>query len=275
VDGRAQVRDRVEIKSRDEIARIREACLIVHDILRELADAVVPGMTTAEIDRLAAARTRERGAEPAFLGYHGYPASICVSVNDEVVHGIPSPRRVLREGDVVGLDFGVVYHGWYGDSARTVPVGAVSDEAHRLLETTEAALGRAIAAARPDGRLGDLGGAVQAYVEARGFSVVRDFVGHGIGRRLHEMPQVPNYGKPGTGMRLRPGMVLALEPMVNAGAPDVETLDDGWTAVTVDGRLSAHFEHTVAITENGPVILTLRDGAPSGEERGSHQAGER
>jgi methionyl aminopeptidase len=256
----AHSRERIAIRSRDEIARIREACRVVHDILRELAAAAVPGTTTADLDRLAEARTRDRGAEPAFLGYHGYPASVCISVNDEVVHGIPSPRRVLQEGDIVGLDFGVVLGGWYGDSAITVPVGRVAPLAERLLEVTAGALAAAVDAARPDRRVGDVGAAVQAHVEPRGFSVVRDFVGHGIGRRLHEPPQVPNFGVPGTGARLRPGMVLALEPMVNAGRFEVETLDDGWTAVTQDGSLSAHFEHTVAITEDGPEILTLDKG---------------
>jgi len=254
-------RERIALKSRDDLARIREACLVVHDVLLELRQAVAPGITTGELDRLAEASARGRGAEPAFLGYHGYPASVCISVNDEVVHGIPSPTRVLREGDIVGLDFGVVLGGYYGDSAITVPVGAVSDEARRLIDVTRGALAQAIAAARPDRRVGDIGAAVQAFVESHGFSVVRDFVGHGIGRRLHEPPQVPNFGTPGTGARLRPGMVLALEPMVNAGGFRVETLDDGWTAVTQDGRLSAHFEHTVAVTENGPEILSLPPGA--------------
>lgn len=250
-------RERIAVKSRDELARIRDACRVVHDVLAELAAAALPGVTTAELDRLAEARARQRGAEPAFLGYHGYPASVCISVNDEVVHGIPSAQRVLRDGDIVGLDFGVVLAGFYGDSAVTVPVGTASPEALRLIEVTRGALACAVAEARPDRRVGDIGAAVQAYVEPRGFSVVRDFVGHGIGRRLHEPPQVPNFGSPGTGPRLRPGMVLALEPMVNAGGFEVETLDDGWTAVTQDGRLSAHFEHTVAVTEDGPEILTI------------------
>lgn len=254
------VRERIELKSRDEIERIREASGIVHDVLAEVVRAVSPGVTTAELDRLAEARTRERGAIPAFKGYQGYPASLCISVNEEVVHGIPSPRRVLRQGDIVGLDFGVLYRGFFGDSARSVPVGAVSAEAQRLLETTQQALERAIAAAVAGARLGDVGAAVQTLVESRGFSVVRDFVGHGIGRRLHEPPQVPNFGVAGTGVRMRPGMVLALEPMVNAGEPDVVTLADGWTAVTADGSLSAHFEHTVAVTENGPEVLSLPAG---------------
>jgi len=258
VDGSA--RDRIQLKTLDEIARIREACLLVHDVLEELAAAAVPGVTTAELDRLAAARTRERGASPAFLGYHGYPASLCISVNDEVVHGIPSPRRVLREGDVVGLDFGVVKDGFFGDAARTVPVGRAAPDALRLLEATREALLAGVAAARPGGYVGDIGAAVQASVEGRGYSVVREFVGHGIGRRLHEPPQVPNYGRAGDGKRIEGGLVLAIEPMVNAGSPEVEVLDDGWTAVTADGSLSAHFEHTVAVTENGPEILTLAPG---------------
>ncbi len=258
------MRERVELKSGEEIARIREASLIVHDVLQEVIAAVAPGVTTVEIDRIAARATAARGAQPAFLGYHGYPAVICISVNDEVVHGIPSSKRVLKEGDIVGLDFGVCYKGFYGDSAYTVPVGEPSPEARRLMDTTREALARAVAAAQPDARLGDLGFAVQALVESRGYSVVRDFVGHGIGRRLHEAPQIPNFGTPGTGMRLRPGMVLAIEPMVNAGGAAVRTLDDGWTVVTQDGSLSAHFEHTVAITDDGPLVLSL---PPGGEAR--------
>jgi methionyl aminopeptidase len=255
MDGRAH--ERIQLKTPDEIARIREACLVVHDVLDELVAATVPGVTTAELDRLARTRARARGAEPAFLGYHGYPASLCASVNDEVVHGIPSEGRVLRDGDVVGLDFGVVLGGWYGDSARTVPVGRVSGEAARLLDATREALERAIAAAVPGGRLGDLGAAVQAHVEPRGYSVVREFVGHGIGRKLHEDPQVPNYRTGTRGVRMQEGLVLAIEPMVNAGGPEVYVRDDGWTAATRDGRLSAHFEHSVAVTADGPYILTL------------------
>lgn len=253
----ASARDRIQLKTPDEIARIREACRLVHEVLEELALAAQPGVTTAELDRLAAARTRERGAAPAFLGYHGYPAALCISVNDEVVHGIPDPHRVLREGDIVGLDFGVVKDGFYGDAARTVPVGRVSAEAVRLLDATRDALAAGVGAAWPGGNVGDIGAAVQAFVEARGFSIVREFVGHGIGRRLHEPPQIPNFGRAGAGVALAPGLVLAIEPMVNAGAPAVQILDDGWTAVTADGSLSAHFEDTVAITENGPEILTL------------------
>jgi methionyl aminopeptidase len=251
------MRERVELKSPDEIAHVRDASLVVHAVLQEVIAAIAPGITTYEIDRIAERATIARGALPAFKGYRGFPASICVSVNDEVVHGIPSRARALEEGDIVGLDFGAVYAGYYGDSAYTVPVGRPTPSGARLIEATREALARAIAAARPDARLGDIGAAVQGFVEARGYSVVRDFVGHGIGRRLHEPPQVPNYGAPGTGMRLRAGMVLAIEPMVNEKSPDVRTLDDGWTAVTVDGGLSAHFEHTVVVTEAGPEILSL------------------
>jgi methionyl aminopeptidase len=253
--------ERVELKTADEIARIRDASLVVHDVLREVAAAAVAGVSTGELDRLAEDRCRARGAQPAFKGYHGFPASICISVNDEVVHGIPSPRRALRDGDVVGLDFGATVDGFFGDSAVTVIVGgAGSDVAERLVATTREALACAVLAARPDGRVGDIGAAVQRHVEARGYSVVRDFVGHGIGRRLHEPPQVPNFGVAGTLDRLRPGMVIAIEPMVNAGRPGIRTLEDGWTAVTADGSLSAHFEHTVAITSAGPEVLTLPPG---------------
>jgi methionyl aminopeptidase len=254
----ASARDRIALKTPDEIARIGDACAIVHAVLDELARAAVAGVTTLELDQLAHARTRERGAVPAFLGYHGYPASLCISVNDEVVHGIPSARRRLAAGDVVGLDYGVILDGWYGDAARTVAVGRVTPDAARLLAVGEEALRRAILAARPGGSTGDIGAAVQTYVEGEGLSVVREFVGHGIGRRLHEPPHVPNFGQHGTGERLRPGTVVAIEPMVNLGGPDVEQLDDGWTAVTADGSLSSHFEHTVAVTENGPVILGLQ-----------------
>jgi methionyl aminopeptidase len=239
---------------------MRDAARIVRAVLDEVSGAAVAGTSTAELDRLAESRTRERGAVPAFKGYLGYPASICISVNDEVVHGIPSPSRVLRDGDVVGLDFGAILHGFHGDAAQTVLVGRATPEAVRLVEATRAALASGIAATRAGGRVGDIGAAVQGSAEAAGFSVVRDFVGHGIGRKLHEPPQVPNFGTAGTGAWLRPGLVLAIEPMVNAGSPGVRTLDDGWTAVTEDGRLSAHFEHTVAVTEEGPEVLT-REGA--------------
>jgi methionyl aminopeptidase len=234
---------------------MREAGRVVRAVLDEVSAAAVAGVSTGELDRLAEARTRERGAVPAFKGYLGYPASICISVNDEVVHGIPS-KRALQEGDLVGLDFGVIHRGFFGDAAVTVPVGRVPEATLRLLEVTREALARGIAAAVGGGRVGDIGAAVQSWVESQGYSVVREFVGHGIGRRLHEPPQVPNFGQPGTGERLRPGMVLAIEPMVNVGQPGVVTLADGWTAVTGDRSLSAHFEHTVAVTEAGPEILT-------------------
>ncbi len=257
-------REAVELKSADEIARIREAALVVHEVLEALAAAAVPGVTTADLDALAERITRARGATPAFKGYGGFPASLCISVNDEVVHGIPSRHRTLCDGDVVSLDYGAVLGGFHGDSARTVVVGQGTPEARQLLAATEEALRRGIAAAVPDARIGDIGFAVQSGVEPLGYGVVRDLVGHGIGRALHEAPQVPNYGAPGTGLRLRAGMVLAIEPMVNAGGPAVRTLDDGWTVVTQDGSLSAHFEHTVAITADGPEILSLprsREGA--------------
>jgi methionyl aminopeptidase len=235
---------------------MRDAGRVVRTVLDEVATAAVAGVSTAELDRLAEARTRELGAVPAFKGYLGYPASVCISVNDEVVHGIPSETRILRDGDLVGLDFGAILGGFHGDAASTVLVGRGSPEAERLVAATRDALAAGIAAARPGGRLGDIGAAVQRSAEASGYSVVREFVGHGIGRKLHEPPQVPNFGEPGTGAWMRPGLVLAIEPMVNAGLPGVRTLDDGWTAVTEDGSLSAHFEHTVDITEAGPEILT-------------------
>jgi methionyl aminopeptidase len=246
----------VHLKSADDLARMRDAGRVVRTVLDEVAAAAVAGVSTAALDRLAEARTIELGAVPAFKGYLGYPASICISVNDEVVHGIPSETRILRDGDLVGLDFGAILGGFHGDAAETVLVGRGSPEAERLVAATREALAAGVAAARPGGRLGDIGAAVQRSAEASGFSVVREFVGHGIGRKLHEPPQVPNFGEPGTGAWMRPGLVLAIEPMVNAGLPGIRTLEDGWTAVTEDGSLSAHFEHTVAITEAGPEILT-------------------
>jgi len=214
-------------------------------------------VTTRQLDVYAEELARQRGASPAFKGYRGYPYSLCISVNEVVVHGMPSERR-LKEGDIVSLDFGVCYHGYYGDAAITVPVGKVSDEALRLMRITEEALYCGIEAAKPGNRLGDISAAVQQYVEAAGFSVVRDFVGHGIGTKLHEDPQIPNFGVPGRGVLLKEGMVLAIEPMVNAGTYRVKILDDGWTVVTSDKRLSAHFEHSVAITAKGPDILSRK-----------------
>jgi len=242
-------------KTPRQIQQMKEAGLIVWHVHQELAKVIAPGITTRELDALAERLIRQAGGVPTFKGYHGYPASICASVNEVVVHGIPGDKALV-EGDVIAIDLGVTYGGWVGDSAFTHPVGRVSPEAERLLEVTRNALEKAIARCYPGNRLGDVGHAVQSYVESQGFSVVRDFVGHGVGARMHEDPQVPNYGLPGTGVTLRPGMVLAIEPMVNAGTEEVRVLPDGWTVVTADGRYSAHFEHTVAITEEGPVILT-------------------
>jgi methionyl aminopeptidase len=247
----------VEAKTREELAVMRQAGAIVGDILKLLAAKIEPGVTTGQIDAWARAEIKARGAKPAFLGYHGFPGVICLSVNSEVVHGIPSDKRVLRDGDIIGVDFGVVVDGWFGDSAVTLGVGKISPEAARLIKVTRESLEKGIAAVAAGARVGDIGAAVQAHAEAAGYSVVREFVGHGIGRALHEEPPVPNYGKAGTGPRLKPGMTLAIEPMVNAGSAAVRTLEDGWTAVTQDGRLSAHFEHTVCVTEGAPVILTL------------------
>lgn len=244
------------LKSAREIAIMREAGRIVAQVHEELRKAVRPGVTTRELDQLAESLIRKAGGIPTFKGYHGYPASICTSVNEEVVHGIPGDRK-LQEGDIIAIDLGVTYRGYVGDSAYTWPVGQVSEEARRLLQVTREALERAIAQCYPGKHLGDIGHAVQSHVEAHGFNVVRDYVGHGIGASMHEDPQVQNYGRPGTGVPLRAGMVLAIEPMVNAGTGQVKTLGDDWTVVTLDGRYSAHFEHTVAITENGPEILTL------------------
>jgi methionyl aminopeptidase len=246
-------------RSAAELERMREAGRLVGEVLTELTSRVKPGVTTAELDELAEARIRKAGAVPAFKGYHGYPATICASINEEVIHGIPSGRRVLNEGDVISIDVGASLDGYFGDSAITLAVGLVSEEAATLLRVTEESLFKAIERVRPGGRISDIGHAVQAHVEAYGFSVVREFVGHGIGQRMHEEPQVPNYGDPGRGPRLAEGMVLAIEPMVNAGKPAVKVLGDGWTAVTRDRSLSAHFEHTVAVTAGEPWILTARD----------------
>ena len=246
-------------RSAAELERMRDAGRLVGEVLTELASRIAPGVTTADLDAIAEARIAKSGATPAFKGYHGYPATICASINEEVIHGIPSGRRVLNEGDILSIDVGVSLNGYFGDSAITVPVGKVSEQAAALLRATEESLYKAIERVRPGGRISDIGHAVQRHVESNGFSVVREFVGHGIGQRMHEEPQVPNYGEPGRGPRLAEGMVLAIEPMVNAGKPAVKVLADGWTAVTKDGSLSAHFEHTVAVTADGPWILTARD----------------
>ena len=237
---------------------MREAGRLVGEVLTELAALVTPGITTSELDTVAEKRIAAAGATPAFKGYHGYPATICASINEEVIHGIPSGRRVLNEGDIISIDVGAVLEGYFGDSAITLPVGQVSEDAARLLRATEESLYKAIEVVKPGARVSDIGHAVQRHVEASGFSVVREFVGHGIGQKMHEEPQVPNYGEPGRGPRLAEGMVLAIEPMVNAGKPAVKVLADGWTAVTKDGSLSAHFEHTVAVTNNGPDVLTMK-----------------
>ena len=245
-------------RSAAEIERLARVNELVARVLAELKGMVAPGVTTADLDAVAEQRLGEAGAEPAFKGYHGYPATICASVNEQVVHGIPS-KRPLVEGDIISIDMGAKLDGFYGDSAVTVPVGTVTDDAVRLLNVTEAALYKGLEAVRAGARVSDIGAAVQAHVEAHGFSVVREFVGHGIGTKLHEEPQIPNYGPGGRGPRLSEGMVLAIEPMVNLGKAGVKVLGDGWTAVTKDGSLSAHFEHTVVVTGNGCRILTNRE----------------
>ncbi len=256
-------------KSSAELEKMRAANQLVARVLESLRLLVVPGATTAEIDREAERQVRDAGALPAFKGYRGYPATVCASVNEEVVHGIPS-ARALVEGDILSLDMGVKLDGYYGDCAATFPVGAVGAEVGRLLDVTRESLLRGIAQVRIGGRVSDIGHAVQEHVESHGFSVVREFVGHGIGAQLHEEPQVPNYGPAGRGARLAEGMVLAIEPMVNMGRAAVKVLSDGWTAVTVDGSLSAHFEHTVAVTTDGPWVLTelpAVERAPAGAPR--------
>lgn len=249
----------IALKSAREIEIMRRANIIVAEVLQELKQRVAPGVTTLELDAIAEELTLRKKAIPAFKGYNVagrvYPRCLCASVNDEIVHGIPT-SRALRDGDIIGLDYGVIYEGYYGDSAVTVGVGRVGDEARRLMEVTEQSLYRGIEQLHEGKRLGDLGHAVQQTAESAGYSVVRAFVGHGIGRKLHEEPPVPNYGEPDRGIRLREGMVLAIEPMVNVGGSEVEIKEDGWTAVTRDGSLAAHFEHSVAITKNGPYILS-------------------
>lgn len=249
----------ISLKSPREIEIMRRANIIVAEVLQELKQRVAPGVTTLDLDAIAEEMTLKKKAIPAFKGYNVagrvYPRCLCASVNDEIVHGIPT-RRALREGDIIGLDYGVVCDGFYGDSAITVGVGKVSADARRLMDVTEESLYKGIEQLRDGNRLGDLGAAVQKVAEGAGYSVVRAFVGHGIGKKLHEEPPVPNYGEPDRGLRLKEGMVLAIEPMVNAGGYEVEMKEDGWTAVTKDGSLAAHFEHSVAITKNGPYILS-------------------
>jgi methionyl aminopeptidase len=242
-------------KSAAEIEKLRRSGRVVRELLEEMRQKVRPGTTTLELEEYAERRIKQMGIKPAFKGYRGYPCCLCASVNNEVVHGIPS-KRVLANGDIVSLDMGVIVDGYYGDSALTVPVGEISDSLKRLLRVTEESLQLAIEQARAGKRLGDISAAVQRHAEQAGYSVVREFVGHGIGRSLHEEPQIPNFGRAGHGPVLKEGMVLAIEPMVNAGTSDVRVLDDHWTAVTADGAYSAHFEHMVAITRNGPDVLT-------------------
>lgn len=246
-------------RSPQELERLRRSGLVVHEVLRTVAAAVRPGVSTWDLEEIAQQAIKERGATPAFRGYRGYPCVLCASVNDQVVHGIPTRKRILAAGDVVSLDCGVVLDGYYGDAAMTTVAGGeelLSPSLRRLLDATRESLAAAIEVARPGNYLGDISHAVQRHVEASGFSVVREFVGHGIGTHLHEEPQIPNFGAPGSGPKLREGMVLAIEPMVNQGSAEVRMMPDGWTAVTADGGYSAHFEHTVAITKDGPWILT-------------------
>lgn len=243
-------------KSAGELAAMRRSGRIVGQILAELRAMVRPGVTTRELDAYAETRARQMGAEPAFKGYRGYPASLCTSVNEVIIHGIPS-ERALSEGDIIGLDFGILCQGFYGDAAVTCPVGRVTVDAQALIDASEKAFFAGLDRLRDEGRISDISHAVQVFVESRGFTVIRDFVGHGIGRALHEEPQIPNFGEPGRGPKIRPGLTLAIEPMIAAGRPEVEVLRDGWTACTRDRSLAAHFEHTVALTENGPEILSL------------------
>jgi methionyl aminopeptidase len=250
----------IVLKSPREIERMKVPCRMVAEILALLAEHVKPGITTYELEEIACAETLKRKAKAAFKGYSNYPSALCCSPNDQVVHGMPS-KVPLKSGDILSLDFGILFDDFYGDAAVTLPVGDVSTDTIKLLQATEESLHVGISKAVTGNRLFDISHAIQAYVEQRGFSVVRDFVGHGIGRKLHEDPQIPNYGQPGTGVRLKTGMVLAIEPMINEKSHDVKVLEDGWTVITCDGGLSAHFEHTVAITENGPEILTRLNNA--------------
>ena len=249
----------IVLKTKRELSAMREAGRVAARALRLAGEAVQPGISTWEIDRIARRYIEEQGAVPTFLGYGGFPASSCMSVNHVVIHGIPSKDVIVREGDIVSIDIGATYEGFVGDNAFTFPCGKISAQAQALLQTTQESLYEGIKAAQVGNRIGDVGSAVQRYVEARGYSVVRNFVGHGVGAKMHEDPSVPNYGTPGRGVRLLQGMTIAIEPMINQGVYDVKTLADGWTTVTADGKLSAHFEHTVAITSDGPVILTLPD----------------
>jgi methionyl aminopeptidase len=249
----------IHLRSAEELEKMHRAGLIVHEVLTALRDMVRPGMTTMDLEKFAEEKIAGKPGKPAFKGYRGYPCSLCTSVNSEIVHGIPSPKRKLREGDIVSIDFGMELNGYFADSAVTVPVGQIRPEAEKLLQVTRESLDRAIDKMRAGNRLGDVGNAVQSWVEQHGYSVVREFVGHGIGTKMHDEPNLPNYGEPGRGTRLQEGMVIAIEPMVNAGRPDVH-MQGEWVAETADGSPSAHFEHTVAVTANGPWILTRPKG---------------
>jgi len=258
---------RIQLKSKDEIRQMRDAGLVAAEILEEVCQAAKPGASTWDLDRIARAGIEKHKVKSAFLGYGGYdvppyPGVLCTSRNHVIVHGIPRKDDVIADGDIIGIDFGIFKHGFCADTARTVMVGSVSEKNRRLVETTERALDEAIALCKVGSRLGDLGWAVQNYAESRGYSVVRQFVGHGTGKQMHEDPQVPNFGTAGSGKRLKAGLVIAVEPMVNAGSPDVEVLDDKWTAVTRDRSMSAHFEHTIAVTEEGPWVLTRPTSSP-------------
>ncbi|MEV5711210.1 type I methionyl aminopeptidase [Actinoallomurus sp. NPDC052274] len=251
----------IQIKSRGELDVMREAGLVVGRTLQRLTEAVKPGITTADLDAIAEESIRSAGATPSFKGYQGFPACICTSVNEEIVHGIPSPSKVLAEGDVISIDCGAIVDGWHGDSAVTVPVGEITPEEHRLLEVCEESMWRGLAAGLAGGRLSDIGHAVETYVRGQGdYGIVEEYVGHGIGTEMHMDPAVPNYGLPGRGPVLVPGMCFAVEPMVNLGTAETLLLDDDWTVITGDGRRSAHFEHTFAVTEDGPWVLTALDG---------------
>ena len=255
----------IQIKSRDQLDVMREAGLVVARTLQRLTEAVKPGITTADLDAVAEESIRSEGATPSFKGYQGFPACICTSVNEEIVHGIPSPSKVLAEGDIISIDCGAIVDGWHGDSAVTVPVGEITPELRRLLDVCEESMWRGIAAGRADGRLSDIGHAVETYVRGQGdYGIVEEYVGHGIGTEMHMDPAVPNYGLPGRGPLLVPGMCFAVEPMVNLGTAETLLLNDDWTVITADGRWSAHFEHTYAVTEDGPWVLTALDG---GRER--------
>jgi methionyl aminopeptidase len=253
----------IELKSTREIALMRQAGHILADVIERLRTSVKPGMSTLEIDEDVERFIRSSGARPAFKGYRGFPGTVCASINEEVVHGIPSAHRRVKDGDIVGLDLGCIVEGYYADCAVTLPIGEVPSRVRELLEVTRQSLEMGIVECRPGRRLSDVSHAIQSHVEQHGFAVVRAFVGHGIGRALHEEPQVPNFGDPGRGPQLKPGMVLAIEPMVTMGSWEVRILDDGWTAVTRDGSLAAHFEHTIAVTEAGPEVLTSRSGGPT------------